>query len=943
MTGTFADLLTTKTSYDLEGRRESETDVLGQTTLYGYNDAGQLTSVTLPEAYAFDGTNGSMHPSLYQYGFDTEGNQTSITDPKLGQTTFTYDHRGRQLTRTLPLGQSSPAFTETMVYNDQPLSAIDQSTIASSVGLGQLEYQVSFEGVVTAFKYDNGPQGGGRLVETSYFENEDDYLTGEDAVERVTYQYDAFGRQIESAFYRVGSETPDTTSYIFDADGRQTTVSSPEGVINYDYDPAGRLTRTYTASGATDTHYHYDELGRMVSVGSEDPTSVSNTQYYFDQVGNLDAVRLPEVNGESVTTDYQYDSLHRLTKVDQFIDKNNNNTFDGSDSQIQSFTYDVRVDGKRTGVTEERSGGSTNRIDWVYDQMGRLAAEAYDADGTAEDYIAVYRFDRNGNRTAKLVDESISDSEFNSFRNGIGIDALLSGGDLPDFTAGKTTIYEFDANDRLRKEVFDDLDNSQDTTTLYGYVHENLGPGTQITSKQTYSGHSTPNTTNLTESVTYGYNLQGRQDYIDVDAELPQDDVTTSYKFNANGVRVGQTVNDTPTTFLVDENNPTGYAQVLEQGDAGSDGELDAPDVALSYTLGHDVIAQTDTQAGEIQYLLYDGHGSTRALVDGDGMVVVNPAGVPQIFDYDAYGNLLNMTADQAATSLLYSGEFTDAATGQQYLRARFYDPSTGRFNRLDPFAGSESAPLTLHKYVYAHGDPIQGHDPTGLFTVVGASIGSGLLGSLAGLQSTAYAPIVGGIAGRAGLLGLDQGFVLRQIDGLVDKYFEWLFFGTTKSFVLPPLPISPLLQLTFGGGVDADPIHGFVDGGQGRRGGLVRVFGFGGVHAIGTVRPGAQPPFKDFTRPISLRALGNAWRRGKPGLAFRVPFRHGIQRTEFGDALSGEICVAGSFGYSLLRAGGKYCWSLSDNTQRYEAGLGVGIGTGITIEIAGLLKIPYE
>jgi len=53
-------------------------------------------------------------------------------------------------------------------------------------------------------------------------------------------------------------------------------------------------------------------------------------------------------------------------------------------------------------------------------------------------------------------------------------------------------------------------------------------------------------------------------------------------------------------------------------------------------------------------------------------------------------------------TTLLYTGEQFNATTGLYYLRARYYDPGTGRFNRLDPFAGSTSDPVSLHKYLYA-------------------------------------------------------------------------------------------------------------------------------------------------------------------------------------------------------------------------------------------------
>jgi len=72
---------------------------------------------------------------------------------------------------------------------------------------------------------------------------------------------------------------------------------------------------------------------------------------------------------------------------------------------------------------------------------------------------------------------------------------------------------------------------------------------------------------------------------------------------------------------------------------------------------------------------------------------------------------------DQASTNLLYSGEQFDADLQQQYLRARYYDQGSGRFNRLDPFKGSNSDPQSLHKYAYAHLNPVMGVDPSGRAT----------------------------------------------------------------------------------------------------------------------------------------------------------------------------------------------------------------------------------
>ena len=131
------------------------------------------------------------------------------------------------------------------------------------------------------------------------------------------------------------------------------------------------------------------------------------------------------------------------------------------------------------------------------------------------------------------------------------------------------------------------------------------------------------------------------------------------------------------------------------------------------FTLGHDVIAQTDVtnpQDQDVYTLLSDGHGSTRALLNA-------LSAIAQQYAYDAYGNMLAGTGlTTAATAIsrhLYSGEWT-SSSGQQYLRARFYDPASGTFNRLDPYAGNLADPQSLHKYLYVHGNPIMFDDPSG-------------------------------------------------------------------------------------------------------------------------------------------------------------------------------------------------------------------------------------
>lgn len=210
-------------------------------------------------------------------------------------------------------------------------------------------------------------------------------------------------------------------------------------------------------------------------------------------------------------------------------------------------------------------------------------------------------------------------------------------------------------------------------------------------------------------SYQYGYDLRNRLATANVTRKEGTADVTitSSYAYNADGIRTRalQTINGITQNryFLLDDGH-TGYAQVFEETT-----ELGGS-IVRSYTIGDDVLCQT--VAGVTSHLLYDGHGSTRQLADNNGAVTANYA-------YDAYGKMLGgnpgvTDGKTSATDLLYAGEQFDPGLQMEYLRARYYDQDNGRFNRLDPFEGNSEDPQSLHKYAYAHADPVNGIDPNG-------------------------------------------------------------------------------------------------------------------------------------------------------------------------------------------------------------------------------------
>jgi uncharacterized protein RhaS with RHS repeats len=96
---------------------------------------------------------------------------------------------------------------------------------------------------------------------------------------------------------------------------------------------------------------------------------------------------------------------------------------------------------------------------------------------------------------------------------------------------------------------------------------------------------------------------------------------------------------------LVDTVNPTGYAQVVDEVQSGS--------VARSYSWGLELIDQARPQPATapaiVNYYVFDGHGSVRALTNATGVVT-------DTYDYDAFGNFVHSTGT-TPNNYLFAGE----------------------------------------------------------------------------------------------------------------------------------------------------------------------------------------------------------------------------------------------------------------------------------------------
>jgi RHS repeat-associated protein len=170
--------------------------------------------------------------------------------------------------------------------------------------------------------------------------------------------------------------------------------------------------------------------------------------------------------------------------------------------------------------------------------------------------------------------------------------------------------------------------------------------------------------------------------------------------YDGDGHRVAKTAAGKSTTYLIDDLNPTGYAQVVEENVNGTP--------QRTYTYGAQRISQNQVINGTwtASFYGYDGFGNVRQLMDKTGAVT-------DTYEYDAWGNMIN-SAGTTPNNNLYRGEQYDSDLGLYYLRARYFNPVTGRFLTRDSKAGNPRGPATLHKYLYADGDPVNGMDPSG-------------------------------------------------------------------------------------------------------------------------------------------------------------------------------------------------------------------------------------
>ena len=382
--------------------------------------------------------------------------------------------------------------------------------------------------------------------------------------------------------------------------------------------------------------------------------------YTYDLSGNVATIRSSNANGTSV--DYTWDDANQLVTItDNRTGGSTMGTYTATGRpDTMSLPNDVGLTHAYDAVDRVTSlawrlGAAPPFASWGYtfnDRGQRLTAT--DVTGRS----AAYGYDD----ATRLTSETITNDPQGAAGNGALNYALDAVGNRLSRTSTLAALgaqtFTYDANDQLTSDGYDANGNttSADGNT-YTYDFEN-----RLVSKTGAGG-----------AVTIVY--------------------------DGDGNRVAKTAGGVTIQYLVDDLNPTGYLQVLEEVSGGA--------VQTRYTYGTAIVSQTlgVSSTPVTSYYGYDAHGNVTFLTDASGAVT-------DAYDYDAWGNIVAQTGTTLNTRL-YAGEELDPDLGLINLRARQYVPGKGRFLTIDPLANSGPG----GRYQYASGDPIDLVDPTGRFT----------------------------------------------------------------------------------------------------------------------------------------------------------------------------------------------------------------------------------
>lgn len=742
----------TTSTYDAAGHLIATTDANGNTTRYIYDDAGHQVAVIDPD--------GSTTRSAY----DSVDNLISTTDTLGNVTRYEYDALDRQTAEISPTGERTITRYDA---NGDVIAEVDplaDKTTTTYDALGREVSSTDSLGRTTKTVYDAAgnivetidPMGG---VTTSEYDADGNLIRTTDPLgHSVTSTYDAAGQLVAET-----DANEHTTRYAYDLDGHKISVTAPDGsVTSYAYDANGNLVKRTDANGHVTT-YSYNALGQKTKVVN--PLG-STWTYSYDPNGNLVKTVTAIGNATSRPGDGEitmtYDSQNRLIKKSYS---------DGTPSV--SYTYDANgakvsmTDGTgKTTYAYDPNGrliavsGPSEGFLYRYDEDGNLLSRtypnglettySYDSDGemvtaTVNGKKTYYTYDQNGNLASTLHPNGILDTRsydaagrvtdisgktsdgklfysrtytYDPVGNPLTLDAVNAHARLGNWRKPTKRTwkesYSYDSSDRLVqacmnascsryfKYFYDPVGNrtqlqTKTGTTLYSYdaADELVSASQGKHDRSLYSYDANGNETQA-GSTHYDYNLENELTQVTGQGEK------TSYTYSGDGLMAARSTRFETTSYAWDTNFD--LPEMATETDSRGSGRLASTDTR-SYTYGVGPIGIVDKN--ETYTFHTDSLGSVIELSDNRGSLVASYRYTP--FG-EAYGGS-EASESGESNPIRFTGQYLDSGSDLYDMRAREYDPETGRFLETDPQTCDSNC---ASSYVYADDEPTELTDPSG-------------------------------------------------------------------------------------------------------------------------------------------------------------------------------------------------------------------------------------
>ncbi len=672
-------------TYDSRGRKLSETDGVGNTVSYRYEQNGaHPVRVTTPKgeetAYGYDRAGRRMTiDNTYgtvELGYNSRNFVTKRTDGEGNVTRWTYDRMGH-LSAYYPaerLKRGEPGYTYRYDYLERLTDTI------SPLGIHHRElrnfdgdvvksiHPVSYrekkeEGAGTVYDYDKD----GNCIRIRYADG---------GVERRFYDADGHMlRRVMPQAYDRESDNGAGYTYGYDAAGRVTSVRDPEGNVlhTYEYNGHGQVLRETDGEGG-ESLYSYNGLGlktkEQTSVRREGDTVLYRvTAFSYDSQGNKveeaygkqevtkDAQpvswhtihfaydgggRLARVWDESgAQTRYDYDCLGNRIYEEQIIEegiyRKIRYTYNKSGWRIRrreeiqgngtvrtaetSYAYDA--DGNLTLIT--RPDGS--RIVRDYDWDGRLVSERTMDRVNGIDRTVRYTYDDAGNVTARSVEGGAVKPLKAAFRYDLKNRLTHRTG------RGAATRYLYDHSDRLVKEIAacGGAEETDGAVTAYDYDSRGNRIRTTNALGQTVE-ERTYNLRDMPAAVTDGlggltertYTMDGHTKEI-IRRGNGDRHVLQSWEYNARG----------QITDIVDGNGVRTSYGLDDWGRITTVRAADGTEETYAYTPSGHTASAADGNGATVR-CLYNSFGKMRERID--------QTGGKETFLYDAEGRLTRYT-----------------------------------------------------------------------------------------------------------------------------------------------------------------------------------------------------------------------------------------------------------------------------------------------------------